>query len=172
VASRSLALLTDTDTSSRDDVVARDESSWCGAAGVGAELSRLKWCAHTWSDRSGTALDDGLHAARAVKAAAAMALHEVARAIGLNYCTQNIKFCIYKVALIPLIRKKTTKTQLAILYLASPPPLSFGGDGKRFSAYGPPVIDIAIASHRLPSPLAFLAVGSVVVSRRNSPQVL
>jgi hypothetical protein len=37
------------------------------AAGAGAELSRLKWCAHTWSDGSGTALDDGLHAARAVE---------------------------------------------------------------------------------------------------------
>ena len=92
VASRSLALLTDTDASSRDDVVARDGSR-CGAAGgAGAELSRLKWCAHTWSDGSGTALDDGLHAARAVEAAtaAAMALHEVARAIGCSLPTAAV----------------------------------------------------------------------------------
>ena len=91
VASRSLALLTDTDASSRDDVVARDGSR-CGAAGgAGAELSRLKWCAHTWSDGSGTALDDWLHAARAVEAAAAaMALHEVARTIGCSLPTAAV----------------------------------------------------------------------------------
>ena len=72
-ASRSLALLTDTDASSSDDVVARDGSKFGGAgAGGGAELSRLKWCAHTWSEGSGTAVDDGLHAARAVGAAAAV----------------------------------------------------------------------------------------------------
>uniref|UniRef100_A0A0E0NJQ1 Uncharacterized protein n=2 Tax=Oryza TaxID=4527 RepID=A0A0E0NJQ1_ORYRU len=54
VASRSLALLMDTDASSRDDVVPRDGSY--GAAGpAAAELRRLKWCAHTWSDGSGTA---------------------------------------------------------------------------------------------------------------------
>jgi len=84
VASRSLALLTDTDASSRDDVVARDGSRCGAAAGAGAELSRLKW--------SGTALDDGLHAARAVEAAtaAAMALHEVARAIGCSLPTAAV----------------------------------------------------------------------------------
>jgi hypothetical protein len=86
-ASRSLALLTDTDAaSSRDDVVARDGSK-CGGAGAGggAELSRLKWCAHTWSEGSGTAVDDGLHGARPVDAAAAaIALHGVARATGCS----------------------------------------------------------------------------------------
>jgi len=87
-ASRSLALLTDTDASSSDDVVARDGSK-CGGAGAGggAELSRLKWCAHTWSEGSGTAVDAGLHVARAVgaaAAAAAIALHGVARAIGCS----------------------------------------------------------------------------------------
>ena len=79
-------MLTDTDASSSDDVVARDGSK-CGGAGAGggAELSRLKWCAHTWSEGSGTAVDDGLHAGRAVgAAAAAIALHGVARAIGCS----------------------------------------------------------------------------------------
>jgi hypothetical protein len=66
VASMSLALLTDTDASSLDDVVARDASKG-GGTGAGAELSRLKWCAHTWSEGSGTAEDDGLHdAGRAI----------------------------------------------------------------------------------------------------------
>jgi hypothetical protein len=50
-------------------VVARDGSSWYGAASASAELSRLKWCART-CDGSGTALDDGLHVE---------ALHELGR---------------------------------------------------------------------------------------------
>ena len=65
----------------------RGGASGCGGAGAGggAELSRLKWCAHTWSEGSGTAVDDGLHAGRAVgAAAAAIALHGVARAIGCS----------------------------------------------------------------------------------------
>jgi hypothetical protein len=86
VASMSLALLTDTDASSLDDVVARDVSKGAGT-GAGTELSRLKWCAHTWSEGSGTAKHDELHAARAADDAAAMALHDAGRAIGCSLPT-------------------------------------------------------------------------------------
>jgi hypothetical protein len=96
VASRSLALLRDTEASSRDDAGATDDGSYGDGppppiADVPAaeELSMLKWCAHTWSDGSGTAAD-GKCAALA-ECAAAYGAEEDPAAVALNDALRAIR---------------------------------------------------------------------------------